>query len=119
MRSIWLASALLLGAHVGAAQQSTSAESRTPESRQPTSQPSAPAVRIDYIEDSLPNGLRVLYHVDHSTPVAAVDIWYNVGSKHEVTGRTGFAHLFEHMMFKGSRNVADGQHFSLLEAAGG
>jgi predicted Zn-dependent peptidase len=60
----------------------------------------------------------VLYHVDHSTPVAAVLLWYNVGSKMEQPGRTGFAHLFEHMMFKGSRNVADGQHFALLEAAG-
>ena len=79
----------------------------------------APVVKIDYVEDSLPNGLTVLYHVDHSTPVAAVDIWYNVGSKNEEVGRTGFAHLFEHMMFKGSRNVADGQHFALLEAAGG
>jgi predicted Zn-dependent peptidase len=76
------------------------------------------AVRIDYVEETLPNGLKVLYHVDRSTPVAAVDIWYNVGSKHEQPGRTGFAHLFEHMMFKGSKNVADGQHFGLLEDAG-
>ncbi len=76
------------------------------------------AVRIDYVEETLPNGLRVIYHVDRSTPVVAVDIWYNVGSKHEQPGRTGFAHLFEHMMFKGSRNVPDGQHFALLENAG-
>jgi zinc protease len=76
------------------------------------------AIRIDYVEETLPNGLKVIYHVDRSTPVAAVDIWYNVGSKHEQQGRTGFAHLFEHMMFKGSKNVADGQHFGLLEDAG-
>ncbi|HET7233633.1 MAG TPA: pitrilysin family protein [Longimicrobium sp.] len=76
------------------------------------------ATRISYTEETLPNGLKVLYHVDRSTPVAAVDIWYNVGSKMEQPGRTGFAHLFEHMMFKGSRNVADGQHFALLEGAG-
>jgi zinc protease len=75
-------------------------------------------VQISYEEETLPNGLRVVYHVDRSTPVAAVDIWYNVGSKHEQPGRTGFAHLFEHMMFKGSRNVGDGQHFGLLENAG-
>jgi zinc protease len=75
-------------------------------------------VQISYVEETLPNGLRVIYHVDRSTPVAAVDIWYNVGSKHEQPGRTGFAHLFEHMMFKGSRNVADGQHFALLQDAG-
>ncbi|HEU0054019.1 MAG TPA: pitrilysin family protein, partial [Longimicrobium sp.] len=80
--------------------------------------PANEGVRIDYVEDSLPNGLKVIYHVDRSTPVAAVDIWYNVGSKHEQPGRTGFAHLFEHMMFKGSRNVGDGRHFALLEDAG-
>jgi zinc protease len=69
-------------------------------------------------EETLPNGLHVIYSEDHSTPVVAVDIWYNVGSKHEQPGRTGFAHLFEHMMFKGSKNVPDGQHFGLLEGAG-
>jgi len=78
-----------------------------------------PVLRIDYIEDQLPNGLKVIYHVDRSTPVAAVVVWYNVGSKHEQQRRTGFAHLFEHMMFQGSKNVAKGQHFALLEAAGG
>jgi predicted Zn-dependent peptidase len=85
----------------------------------PRAQPAGPqATRIAYTEETLPNGLKVLYHVDRSTPVAAVDIWYNVGSKNEVPGRTGFAHLFEHVMFKGSRNVPDGQHFALLEGAG-
>lgn len=79
----------------------------------------SPELRVDYTEESLPNGLKVIYHVDHSTPVAAVLLWYNVGSKMEQPGRTGFAHLFEHMMFKGSKNVADGQHWALLEAAGG
>jgi zinc protease len=78
----------------------------------------SPELRIDYSKETLPNGLTVLYHVDHSTPVAAVLLWYNVGSKMEQPGKTGFAHLFEHMMFKGSRNVADGQHLALLEAAG-
>jgi predicted Zn-dependent peptidase len=79
----------------------------------------SPELRIDYTKETLPNGLSVIYHVDHSTPVAAVLLWYNVGSKMEQPGRTGFAHLFEHMMFQGSRNVAKGQHFALLEAAGG
>ena len=82
-------------------------------------QGNSPELRIDYTQETLPNGLTVLYHVDHSTPVAAVLLWYNVGSKMEQPGRTGFAHLFEHMMFKGSKNVADGQHWALLEAAGG
>ena len=79
----------------------------------------SPELRIDFTRETLPNGLTVVYHVDHSTPVAAVLLWYNVGSKMEQPGKTGFAHLFEHMMFKGSKNVADGQHWALLEAAGG
>src|SRR5687768_4954068 len=80
---------------------------------------SAPqAGRISYTEETLPNGLHVIYSEDHSAPVVAVDIWYNVGSKNEQPGRTGFAHLFEHVMFKGSKNVPDGQHFGLLEGAG-
>lgn len=79
----------------------------------------SPELRVDYTKETLPNGLNVIYHVDHSTPVAAVLLWYNVGSKMEQPGRTGFAHLFEHMMFQGSKNVGKGQHFALLEAAGG
>ena len=75
-------------------------------------------LRIDYVEDSLPNGLKLLYHVDRSTPVAAVVLWYDVGSRVEPKGRTGFAHLFEHVMFEGSKHVADGEHFGLLEKAG-
>ena len=78
-----------------------------------------PQVKISYVLDSLPNGLHVIYSIDHATPVVAVEVMYNVGSKSERTGKTGFAHLFEHIMFKGSRNVADGQHWSLLEKAGG
>ena len=80
----------------------------------------APAYpRVEFVQDSLPNGLHVLYHVDHATPVVAVNLWYDVGSKNEQPGRTGFAHLFEHVMFKGSKNVGDGEHWALLEAAGG
>ena len=78
----------------------------------------APKVRIAFTEDSLPNGLHIIYSIDRTTPVAAVMMMYNVGSKSEQPGRTGFAHLFEHMMFKGSRNVADGAHNGLLEKAG-
>ena len=79
----------------------------------------AAAVRLDYEEETLPNGLRVIYHVDRSAPVAATVLWYDVGSKHEQAGRTGFAHLFEHLMlFTGSRNAPEGRHFALLEAVG-
>jgi zinc protease len=81
--------------------------------------PSAPAVNLAYEEETLPNGLRVLYHVDRSAPVAATVLWYDVASKHEQPGRTGFAHLFEHLMlFTGSRNAPEGRHFALLEAVG-
>jgi zinc protease len=67
---------------------------------------------------ALPNGLKVVLMEDHSAPVAAVMVTYNVGSRNEQPGRTGFAHLFEHMMFKGSAHVKEGQHYSLLETAG-
>ncbi|HEX2188817.1 MAG TPA: pitrilysin family protein [Longimicrobiaceae bacterium] len=80
--------------------------------------PPSPEFRISYEEETLPNGLKVIYHVDRSAPVAAVDIWYDVGSKHEQPGRTGFAHLFEHMMFMGSRNVGQREHYDLLAEAG-
>ena len=82
--------------------------------------PTGPGIRIEYTEETLPNGLKVIYHVDRSAPVAAVVMWYDVASKHEEPGRTGFAHLFEHLMlFTGSRNVPEGQYFAMLEAAGG
>ncbi|HEU0300524.1 MAG TPA: pitrilysin family protein [Longimicrobium sp.] len=78
-----------------------------------------PAVRLEYEEETLPNGLRVIYHVDRSAPVAATVLWYDVASKHEQPGKTGFAHLFEHLMlFTGSRNATEGRHFALLEAVG-
>jgi zinc protease len=63
---------------------------------------------IKYKEFTLKNGLRVIMHEDHSTPIVAVNMWYHVGSKNEAPGRTGFAHLFEHMMFQGSKNYNDG-----------
>lgn len=81
-------------------------------------QTQAPRVKITFTESTLPNGLHVIYSVDRTTPVVAIEMMYNVGSKSEQMGRTGFAHLFEHMMFKGSRNVPDGQHNGLLEKAG-
>ncbi len=76
---------------------------------------------LDYpvVRHTLANGLRVVVSPDHSIPTVTVNLWVNVGSRHEVPGRTGFAHLFEHLMFQGSRNVASGDHFALLMAAGG
>ncbi|HEX5395637.1 MAG TPA: pitrilysin family protein, partial [Candidatus Limnocylindria bacterium] len=67
----------------------------------------------------LANGLRIVLSRDESTPIVAVNLWYDVGSKHEQPGKTGFAHLFEHMMFQGSANVAKGEHFAQIQAAGG
>ncbi|MCU7822533.1 M16 family metallopeptidase [Kitasatospora sp. DSM 101779] len=70
-------------------------------------------------EHRLANGLRVVLSEDHLTPVTAVCLWYDVGSRHEVKGRTGLAHLFEHLMFQGSRNVSNNGHFELVQGAGG
>ncbi len=70
-------------------------------------------------EHTLANGLRVIVSEDHTTPTVSVCLWVRVGSRDEDPGRTGFAHLFEHLMFQGSRNVASGEHFSALMAAGG
>ncbi|MFW6598477.1 M16 family metallopeptidase [Propionibacteriaceae bacterium Y2011] len=66
----------------------------------------------------LANGLRVITSPDHATPTVAVNLWYDVGSRHEAPGRTGFAHLFEHLMFQGSANVGSGEHIQLMQAAG-
>jgi zinc protease len=68
---------------------------------------------------TLENGLRVLTHEDHSAPVINLQVWYHVGSKDERPGRTGFAHLFEHLMFKGSRNVGPEEHAELIKSIGG
>jgi len=68
---------------------------------------------------TLPNGLRVVLSRDPRAPVVAVNLWYCVGSRNERAGRTGFAHLFEHMMFQGSANVPEMAHFALIEKAGG
>lgn len=76
-------------------------------------------VRVDFKETTLKNGLRVFTVEDHTAPVIAVSITYNVGSRNERQGRTGFAHLFEHMMFKGSENVGSGEHFLLVFNNGG
>ena len=82
---------------------------------QTTSQP----LQLPYTQFTLPNGLHVILHEDHSTPIVAVNVWYHVGSAREKTGRTGFAHLFEHLMFTGSGHVAEGEFDTLLESAGG
>ena len=74
---------------------------------------------IPYEKYILSNGLIVLVHEDHSDPVVYVDVTYHVGSAREEVGRSGFAHFFEHMMFQGSDNVADEEHFKTVSNAGG
>jgi zinc protease len=75
--------------------------------------------KLDYTFTTLPNGLQVVFLEDHSTPIVHAEIWYHVGSKNERAGRTGFAHLFEHMMFKGSKNVEPEGHPSWISSVGG
>ncbi len=75
--------------------------------------------RLQYDTYTLPNGLTVILSEDHSTPIVHVQITYHVGSKNEKPGRTGFAHLFEHMMFKGSKNVEPEAHTSIIASVGG
>ncbi len=83
----------------------TSAQSRPP--------------KLNYTMTTLPNGLKVVMLEDHSTPIVHAEIWYHVGSKNEKPGKTGFAHLFEHMMFKGSKNVEPEGHPSWISSVGG
>ena len=85
-------------------------------SAQPHAQ-SSPAIK--FTETKLANGLRVILAEDHTAPVYSIVVHYNVGSRDERPGRTGFAHLFEHMMFKGSENVGPGEHFMLIFNNGG
>jgi len=75
--------------------------------------------KLEFQDVKLDNGLRVILVPDHSAPVYAIDVCYNVGSRNERPGRTGFAHLFEHMMFQGSENVGKGEHYSLVFNNGG
>src|SRR3989442_1526228 len=77
------------------------------------------AGQIRYESFALPNGLGVIYSEDHSTPIVSVDVWYNTGSRNERPGRSGFAHLFEHMMFQGSAHVKKAEHFQYVNRAGG
>ena len=87
--------------------------------QQPASATSVRPPALKFEDITLANGLRVVLLEDHSTPIVHVTLWYHVGSKDEKPGRTGFAHLFEHMMFKGSRNVAPEAHTSYIASVGG
>jgi zinc protease len=101
-------STLLLLLALAAAQVSPRAAAQSP----------AP-LDVAFRQFTLDNGLNVILHRDATVPIAAVNVWYHVGSANEKPGRTGFAHLFEHLMFEGSKNVPEGAFDTLLEAAGG
>ena len=81
--------------------------------------PEAGKIGVAYEKYKLPNGLTILLHEDHSDPVANVMVTYKVGSNREDLGRSGFAHFFEHMMFQGSKHVADEEHLKIIQSAGG
>ena len=100
-----LAAALMVGGIVAGSTQPSTAASRPP--------------KLQYQITTLPNGLTVVLSEDHSTPIIHVQLVYHVGSKNEKPGRTGFAHLFEHLMFKGSKNVQPEAHTSMLASVGG
>jgi zinc protease len=116
MRSKLLAAALL--AAVASAPLMASPAAAVPAAAQPAPLASLVSqVNIPYQSFTLPNGLRVFVHEDHKAPVVAVSVWYHVGSKDEPAGKTGFAHLFEHLMFNGSEN-APGDFFEPLQQVG-
>src|SRR5215208_73045 len=100
-----LAAALLAGGVITVVAPAASAASRPP--------------KLQYQITTLPNGLTVVLSEDHSTPIVHLQLVYHVGSKNERPGRTGFAHLFEHLMFKGSKNVQPEAHTSMLASVGG
>jgi len=77
------------------------------------------ARKIKFVEYDLPNGLHVILHEDHSTPIVAITVSYHVGSKNEKPDRTGFAHFFEHLMFEGSKNIKRGEYFKIVQSNGG
>jgi len=86
----------------------------------PAAVPAAPGdPKLAFERYTLPNGLEVILSPDRRVPIVAVNLWYHVGSGHEVYGRSGFAHLFEHMVFQGSKNVGNDKHFEVLRKIGG
>ena len=112
-----LAAALIVP--LGAQQQKPPARptpARTASAAPPTQ---ARAISVPYTMFTLPDGLTVILHEDHSVPIVTVNVWYHAGSANETPGRTGFAHLFEHLMFEGSGHVKEGDFDNFLEAAGG
>src|SRR5436853_3042883 len=110
----------LVGAQAAASPQKAPAKSTAQVPAKPAAAKSAPleVPQLKFEKYKLENGLEVILSEDHRLPMVAVNLWYHVGPANELPGRTGFAHLFEHMMFEGSRHVPGSSHFHYLEAAG-
>ena len=109
-QKVWVLAAALFIISAGAFAQTKLVEKITKQGNE---------IVIPYEKYVLPNGLTVIVHEDHSDPVVHVDVTYHVGSASEEIGKSGFAHFFEHMMFQGSDNVADEQHFKIVIESGG
>src|SRR6185436_20117662 len=120
----WLPSALAVviglcgSVPLGVAQSQPKPKPKIPAAAAPRSS-ALDIPRIRHERYTLPNGLTVILVEDHAVPLVALTVWYHVGSKNEKPGRTGFAHLFEHVMFQGSEHVANDAHFKIIEEAGG
>ena len=112
------ASFAVIAPAIEAAQSNTAARAARPAKANPPAKP-GDAYEIEFKEYRLKNGLRVLLAEDHRAPTYSICVTYNVGSRDEKPGRTGFAHLFEHMLFQGSENVGKGEHFILVQNNGG
>lgn len=111
--------AVAISAIVAGAAAAPASSVRSQPAAAPSDAPTPRALELPYTLFTLPNGLTVILHQDHSVPIVAVNVWYHVGSARETPGRTGFAHLFEHLMFEGSAHVKEGEFDTLLEAVGG
>ena len=116
-RLLLLVSLFVLVFSVAAQEKAPAAPKRVPAAQQAPATPKPAEVpKIEFEKYTLPNGLQVILHVDRKLPVVNVNQWFHVGSKNEPIGRSGFAHLFEHMMFQGSKNA--GKYFNIVEKAG-
>jgi predicted Zn-dependent peptidase len=111
--------ALSMGASLMAVAQKPTPKAAPKPTAKPVAAAVAPAGQVKYTEYDLPNGLHVILHEDHATPIVAVSIMYHVGSKNEDTARTGFAHFFEHLLFEGSKNIKRGEFDKYIEGSGG
>jgi zinc protease len=115
---IFFLSVALAGAAGASAQDTTKKPASGPAVTAAAQAPAAPAPTIKFEKYTLSNGLEVILSEDHRLPLVSTNIWYHVGPANELPGRTGFAHLFEHMMFEGSKHVAGNSHIRYLEGAG-